>query len=261
MKMFRNVLVALGLLALAPPVRVHADELAQLQEEWEVAIQKWSQVAKESVESGKVPDFSTFPAREFRPRYRRAAEVYAGRPEVIPILIWLVNSSDPQSADDEAGRDARWAIERLTRDHASDPAVKEKLSALDYAEPKTGVDLLVAFYEKAINTHKDKDVQAEAMLYLAMLHQRESIGDEDAAPPRPPNKARSTMARKLFNRLAEEYPDSPAAARAKNCLYEIQHLQVGMKAPDLVGKDVDGKEIRLSQFAGQVVVLDFWGFW
>ena len=34
-----------------------------------------------------------------------------------------------------------------------------------------------------------------------------------------------------------------------------------MKAPDLVGKDVDGKEIRLSQFASQVVVLDFWGFW
>jgi hypothetical protein len=139
--------------------------------------------------------------------------------------------------------------------------MKEKLCALDYAEPMTGVDPLVAFYEKVINTNKDKDVQAEATLYLAMLHLRESFGNEDADPPRAPNKARSTMALKLFNHLAEEYPDTPYSPYAKGYLYEIHHLQVGMKAPDLVGKDVDGKEIRLSQFAGQVVVLDFWGFW
>ena len=54
-------------------------------------------------------------SRAFRPRFRRAAEDYAGKPEVIPILIWLVNSSEPQGADDEATRGARWAIERLTQ--------------------------------------------------------------------------------------------------------------------------------------------------
>ena len=42
---------------------------------------------------------------------------------------------------------------------------------------------------------------------------------------------------------------------------ELDHLQVGMKAPEIVGKDIDGNEIKLSQYAGQVVVLDFWGFW
>ena len=34
-----------------------------------------------------------------------------------------------------------------------------------------------------------------------------------------------------------------------------------MQAPELVGTDVDGKEIRLSQYRGRVVVLDFWGLW
>ena len=124
-----------------------------------------------------------------------------------------------------------------------------------------GTDRLVALYEKIINDDPDKETRADATLSLAMLHQRESEGSEDDEHPRPPNKARSTMAMKLLNRLEEEYPDTPAAARARDCLYEIQSLQPGMKAPEIVGRDAEGKEIRLSQFAGQVVVLDFWGSW
>jgi peroxiredoxin len=32
-------------------------------------------------------------------------------------------------------------------------------------------------------------------------------------------------------------------------------------APDFVAVDVDGKQWRLSDFAGQIVVLDFWATW
>jgi len=34
-----------------------------------------------------------------------------------------------------------------------------------------------------------------------------------------------------------------------------------MKAPDIEGTDANGKSVRISQFRGKVVVLDFWGFW
>jgi hypothetical protein len=37
--------------------------------------------------------------------------------------------------------------------------------------------------------------------------------------------------------------------------------KVGESAPDIVGVDVDGKEFKLSDYRGKVVVLDFWGFW
>ena len=37
--------------------------------------------------------------------------------------------------------------------------------------------------------------------------------------------------------------------------------QVNEPAPDIVGEDVDGKEFKLSDYRGKVVVLDFWGFW
>ena len=37
--------------------------------------------------------------------------------------------------------------------------------------------------------------------------------------------------------------------------------KAGEKAPDISGEDVDGKEFKLSDYRGKVVVLDFWGFW
>ena len=36
---------------------------------------------------------------------------------------------------------------------------------------------------------------------------------------------------------------------------------VGDTAPDIAGTDVDGKEFKLSQYRGKVVMLDFWGDW
>jgi peroxiredoxin len=41
----------------------------------------------------------------------------------------------------------------------------------------------------------------------------------------------------------------------------VKNLVQGRKAPEIVGNDVDGKEIRLSDYSGKVVVLDFWADW
>jgi hypothetical protein len=44
-------------------------------------------------------------------------------------------------------------------------------------------------------------------------------------------------------------------------LFEMRYLQPGKVAPDIVGEDIDGKPMKLSDFRGKVVLLDFWGFW
>lgn len=36
---------------------------------------------------------------------------------------------------------------------------------------------------------------------------------------------------------------------------------VGKVAPDIRGKDLDGKKFKLSDYRGKVVLLDFWGNW
>ncbi len=38
-------------------------------------------------------------------------------------------------------------------------------------------------------------------------------------------------------------------------------IAVGTQAPDFVTQDIDGNDVRLSDFLGKVVVLDFWATW
>jgi len=44
-------------------------------------------------------------------------------------------------------------------------------------------------------------------------------------------------------------------------IFQLERLQVGMLAPDIVGQDLDGVEFKLSDYRGKVVVIDFWGNW
>lgn len=45
------------------------------------------------------------------------------------------------------------------------------------------------------------------------------------------------------------------------CIFEMDSLQVGMQAPDIVGTDLYGEELKLSDYRGKVVLLTFWGDW
>jgi peroxiredoxin len=51
------------------------------------------------------------------------------------------------------------------------------------------------------------------------------------------------------------------ADKAAGELFEIRNLAIGKTAPDIVGDDLDGKPLKLSDYRGKVVVLDFWGNW
>ena len=35
----------------------------------------------------------------------------------------------------------------------------------------------------------------------------------------------------------------------------------GSRAPDFEGKSINGKQIKLSDYAGKVVLMDFWASW
>ena len=48
---------------------------------------------------------------------------------------------------------------------------------------------------------------------------------------------------------------------ANSALFELNNLNVGQEAPEIVGKDLDGIEFRLSDYRGKIVMLDFWGHW
>lgn len=65
---------------------------------------------------------------------------------------------------------------------------------------------------------------------------------------------------------ASEFSDVPSfrgtiADVAKSELFELRNLEVGKPAPEIAGVDLSGKELKLSDYRGKIVVLSFWGSW
>ncbi|HEX3148196.1 MAG TPA: hypothetical protein VHR66_08930 [Gemmataceae bacterium] len=48
---------------------------------------------------------------------------------------------------------------------------------------------------------------------------------------------------------------------AEGELNALRALRIGKEAPEIIGRDPDGKEFKLSDYRGKVVLLDFWGNW
>ena len=68
----------------------------------------------------------------------------------------------------------------------------------------------------------------------------------------------------LYEQAIEKYADAKLPyneqvdATAKRDLYEIRNLAVAKPAPDIEGLDQDGRQFRLSDYRGKVVLLYFW---
>ena len=49
--------------------------------------------------------------------------------------------------------------------------------------------------------------------------------------------------------------------KAVHRLFTLQNLAIGKPCPEIELKDLDGKEVKLSDYKGKVVLLDFWATW
>jgi peroxiredoxin len=70
----------------------------------------------------------------------------------------------------------------------------------------------------------------------------------------------------MFARAKGEYVDVRDFVRivdhkVQAKLWESANLGIGKAAPEIVGEDINGKPLKLSDYKGKVVVLIFWGDW
>lgn len=106
--------------------------------------------------------------------------------------------------------------------------------------------------ERIEKENPNKKVQGVAALAVAILLQ--NLGDETNNM-----KRRLTLIRKAIIESADVEIDGVNVAKlAEDQLYLIRYLTKGRVAPDLVGLDTAGANIKLSDFTGKVVVLLFW---
>jgi peroxiredoxin len=62
-------------------------------------------------------------------------------------------------------------------------------------------------------------------------------------------------------RAANTFNDNPAVQRFLRQMLIVKPLSVGHKAPDFTIAGIDGKPIKLSDYKGKYVMLDFWASW
>jgi thiol-disulfide isomerase/thioredoxin len=105
--------------------------------------------------------------------------------------------------------------------------------------------------------------QALYSLGMALIHKAEKAYQKD----RKGHEEINAEAEQVFEKVIEKYadvsfaPNRKLGAVAKQEIETLRKLSVGKEAPEIEGKDLAGESMKLSDFRGKVVVLDFWTTW
>ena len=82
-------------------------------------------------------------------------------------------------------------------------------------------------------------------------------------------EARQDEAGKLYQQFVRDFDggdksdgvEEQLRSEAQRAVEEIRIRGIGRPAPEIQGEDLDGKPMRLGDYKGKVVLLDFWAFW
>jgi S1-C subfamily serine protease/peroxiredoxin len=144
------------------------------------------------------------------------------------------------------------ATEALARDQID----RENLSDVALVVVRLPDDAMRSFLRNVFEHSPHRKVQGIAGYCLA-----EALL---AAAERQPALENDALA--LFERIAVEFAnvvvgDRSLGERVEPQLFERRLLKVGAPAPEIDGPDVDGREFKLSDHRGRVVLLEFWADW
>ena len=186
----------------------------------------------------------TPPTKSFIARAQELAAEHAGKDAAIPFLGFIVkNATTERNA-------VKKAVETLASDHGKSDAIGDLVPHLANAMNFGAQKQVLALLDQIATEHGNAECKAQALVTRGSIRLQNARTDED-------RKA----AEKDLRDVASISKDTDLLAQAKEALFEIEHLQVGCTAPDIVGVDVEGVAFKLSDYRGKVVLLDFWGFW
>jgi AhpC/TSA family len=211
------------------------------------------------------------------------AEKYPEDPIAVDALmqaVWQVNGTprpvELVGTDSAGGR----AFALLQRDHIRSDKLGSVCQRISYGFCKE----YETFLRAVLATSPHQQVRALACLGLAhflsnrlqrldMVKEQPELtrgfeglfGKEYLEELQRQDRARAGKeAEALFEQAVEKYGDvqnpdgGTVGEKARAELFEIRHLVVGKVALDIEGQDQDGKQFKLSDYRGKVVLLDFW---
>lgn len=291
----KRLLFLIGVLALAPAAWAFqdakdkpkpntpdspAEQFKALQTEFNQARQdivKKYQAAKDEEEKAKVlQEYYAFP-KTFVPRFAELAEKHPRDPAAAQALSWIISNS-------QSKEDTQKAADALVKNHLDSPEITTLMQRAQYSGPSPAMEKLVrTVMEKSTDPAKQgqatyamakmlaskaelikslKGDKAEMVKRLEANYGKDLVNDLKTSDPDKTAKE----AEDLLETIGKKYADvktgrGTLAEAAKNDLFEIRNLAIGKVAPEITGEDIDGKAIKLTDYRGKVVVIDFWGHW
>lgn len=185
------------------------------------------------------------PAKEFYPRFE---ELFTGGQH--RAAVWMIaNARYTDLSRKDAEETARGLYTKLFGAKDAQPAaLREAAERLLRDRKLFEPDQAVALLEGAFEATSDRETKA-TLAFSAGRFLMRAGGEHEAAGMR------------WMDRVVEEFGDTEVGAQAEDMVFERKFLSVGATAPVFGGKTIEGEELKLEDYRGNIVVLDFFGFW
>lgn len=186
-------------------------------------------------------------------KFKELAQEHRKTPAAAQALLWIIRQGSRSPDSNDAVNDA---VEQFVADHEDDEGFAQVLASL---QNMRGIDT-EAIYRRLLEESDSHDVKGLATYYLAksLVARGSRFG--------PLSKKREGKIVAIFEQAKNEYGDVKMRGRTlaeivEPELFELLHLSIGKVAPEIEGEDIDAANLKLSDYRGKVVVLDFWGHW
>jgi len=154
---------------------------------------------------------------------------------------------------------SREAAKLIIDNWIQDERLADVCKSLIYYSCDEGDTILRAAIDKS--PHRNVQGYARFSLALSLKYRADGMANSLPAEREPFERE----AEQLFQQVIDKYADlkhiTSLGREAEAHLFELRHLAIGRVAPELDGEDLDGKPMKLSDYRGKIVLLDFWGSW
>jgi thiol-disulfide isomerase/thioredoxin len=261
-----------------------AEQFKALVQEYQTAqtvFYKAYKAAKSEAEADKIFKEKYPRPEKYAARFLELARKNPKANFAVDALTWVINNDFGSSRD--KGSPWNQALNLLRNDYLKSDQLGAALPILSLTTDKTSE----IFLRQVLKKNPHRPVQGQACMTLARYLRRlatwvrqvkehpeatkqyvKVLGKERVQELRGHDADQlNKESERLLERVIDQYADVKSHRRgtlgeaAKNQLFEIRHLIVGKVAPEITGKDQDGKRFKLSAYRGKVVVLVFWGSW
>ena len=256
-----------------------AESMAAIEKEYEAASSKWMDSYRAASKEERSKLMAQRPTPEkWMPRVRKILDAKAASDEGCAAAVWVVRVA--RASGDDLGH----ALDVMASHHLENESVGDLMLSLS----RNPAPMVGRFLGKAEKVAKGEMLAKVCFAYASHLksvagtaNTLKEASDEDkeryagyygkeavdVLSVADSAKLEAQSAKYFERILASEEMSAVAYYRetmgkaAKNNLFELRNLSIGKVAPDIVGEDVDGTPMKLSDYRGKVVVLDFWGDW